>query len=178
MRGAVQVGQRFGRLVVIDPDLFAPPAPSQTARGIAKGNRHPLCRCDCGTELQVKQFELRTGGTTSCGCRRREASSARATARNYRHGLKQHLLYSTWSDIIRRCENPRFRQYKDYGGRGIRVCERWHDIRLFIEDIERYIGPRPDGMTLDRIDNDGNYEPGNMRWATRKQQAANRRDAS
>lgn len=175
MRGSVQAGQRFGRLVVIDPDHFAPPNPSQIARGAKKGHRKPLCRCDCGTELQVKQALLRTGDTTSCGCRRREVASARASARNYKHGLKQHLLFGTWYQMIRRCENPRFKQWKDYGGRGISVCERWHDVRLFITDIERDLGPRPDGCTLDRIDVNGNYEPGKVRWATWKQQAANRR---
>jgi hypothetical protein len=77
--------------------------------------------------------------------------------------------------MVRRCENPRFKQWKDYGGRGVRVCERWHDVRLFLADIERDLGPRPDGCTLDRIDVNGNYEPGNVRWATWLQQAANRR---
>jgi hypothetical protein len=86
-----------------------------------------------------------------------------------------HCLYVTWYDMLQRCENPRDVAYKYYGGRGIRVCERWHDVRLFIEDIEQELGPRPEACTLDRPANDGDYESGNVRWATWKQQLANRR---
>ena len=135
----------------------------------------PLCRCDCGTEFQVRQSELRSGGTTSCGCWKHEEASIRAINRNLAHGLSGHPLFGTWYQMLRRCEWPGHRQWKDYGGRGIGVCERWHDVRLFIADIERDLGPRPHGMTLDRIDVNGNYEPGKMRWATWQQQRHNRR---
>jgi hypothetical protein len=104
---------------------------------------------------------------------------------NRTHGLANHPLYATWNQIVQRCENPAHSQYKNYGGRGIKVCERWHDVRLFIQDIEREIGPRPPGTsgrvrqhplyTINRIDNNGNYEPGNVEWATAKQQKANQR---
>ena|ERR1035441_9918060 len=92
-----------------------------------------------------------------------------------RHGLSRHPLYQTHHGMMRRCYDPKHPGYKNYGGRGIAVCERWHDVRAFIEDIERELGPRPSGRTLDRIDNDGNYEPGKMRWATRAEQDANQR---
>jgi hypothetical protein len=171
----VLTGQRFGRLTVIDPERFAPPAPSQIARNVKRGNRMPLCRCDCGTELQVKQHSLRTGETNSCGCLNREIVGQRAAARNLTHGMTHHPLFGTWYRMVDRCENPGYKQFRDYGGRGIRVCGRWHDVRLFAADIEQLLGPRPASMTLDRINNNGNYEPGNVRWATWTQQNANRR---
>lgn len=91
------------------------------------------------------------------------------------HGLSRHPLINIWRGILDRCENPRNPAFHWYGGRGIRVCERWHDIRLFVEDIERLIGPRPEGMSLDRVDNDRGYEPGNVQWATPYVQAKDQR---
>lgn len=111
------------------------------------------------------------GKSESCGCLRAEKLLAAVT----HHGLRHHPLYQRWKGMMQRCYNPKLTQFKDWGGRGITVCERWHDVALFIEDIERDLGPCPPGMTLDRRDNDGNYEPGNVRWATRLQQTHNRR---
>lgn len=91
------------------------------------------------------------------------------------HGMWGHPLYATWTGMLSRCERADDAYYYCYGGRGITVCARWHDVQVFVADIERIIGPRPDGMTLDRIDNDGNYDPGNVQWATPIQQAQTRR---
>lgn len=105
----------------------------------------------------------------------REAIAASNTRNKTTHGLTRHPLYSTWSGMMNRCFNVKQRAYQDYGGRGITVCERWRDVRNFIADIEATIGPKPDPkLTLDRIDNNGNYEPGKVRWATRKEQQANK----
>jgi len=97
------------------------------------------------------------------------------TARRWAPGLSDHWLYLTWHMMMHRCGNPQVHNYSRYGGRGIKVCIRWHDLGAFIEDIENILGPRPDKYTLDRIDNDGDYEPGNVRWASPTMQAANRR---
>lgn len=93
------------------------------------------------------------------------------------HGLHSHPLYDTWYGMLQRCENPGHRHYPDYGGRGIRVCDRWHDPAVFIADLERWLGPRPQGCTLDRIQNDHDYRQDNVQWATPAEQAAHRRPA-
>jgi hypothetical protein len=158
------LGQRFGRGVVMDPG-----ARSHKSAGAR-------LRCDCGAEYVASLWHLHHGYVRSCGCYARDAFTAvrlLGHKASRTHGLSKHSLYGTWNAMLWRCENPGHEAYHRYGGRGIKVCERWHDVSLFIADIERLIGPRPDGRTLDRIDSDGNYEPGNVRWATSEEQNRN-----
>jgi hypothetical protein len=157
----VTVGERFGRGVVTETGLYV------TRKG---GQRQRAARmlCDCGNAYMACLCDLRSGHTKSCGCARVRIGDLRRS-----HGRTGHPLYQVWGNIMQRCENPKTPNYPRYGGRGIKVCERWHDVRAFIDDIVMTIGPRPDGCSIDRIDNDGNYEPGNVRWATRSQQNAN-----
>ncbi len=93
-----------------------------------------------------------------------------------KHGYSSHYLYGTHHALIRRCEQPDHQAYKNYGGRGIRIHDQWHDVGVFISYIEEHLGPRPKGYTLDRIDNEGHYEPGNIRWASWNTQRVNARN--
>lgn len=170
---AIEMGQRIGRGVVIDPEIR-----TGFTQAFPAGCPGARLRCDCGEIYEARLMSLveRNGriNTQSCGCLREETAAANGIVYSTTHGLHDHLLYGTWWQMLQRCENPEHDNYRWYGAKGRTVCERWHDVRLFIEDIERDLGPRPAGMTLDRIDNDGNYEPGNVRWATAAQQVANR----
>ena len=154
-------GDRFGRLVVIErvPSAYNP---------------RYLCRCDCGRQLEVFGGNLRSGNSRSCGCLQRELLSAQRTT----HGMsaRDNRTYTTWLAMKGRCFNPHDgHHYRLYGERGITVCDRWlgpDGFANFLADM----GERPDGMTLDRYpDPDGNYEPGNCRWATPAEQGRNRR---
>ncbi len=131
-----------------------------------------LCRCVCGTEQIVFRTALRNGHSRSCGCLKNETTCKRSTRHNHAHRRKASPTYRTWCDMHKRCTNPRSKNYSDYGGRGIRVCPRWHDFTLFLADM----GERPAGRSLDRHpDRDGNYEKSNCRWATGTEQARNTR---
>lgn len=149
----VLAGERFGRLTVTRDRVSSEP--------------RIACRCDCGTEVNPQLQNLASGRTTSCGCTRRGEGNHR-----WNGAPKQHPLYDTWRGMKERCFSPANKRYADYGGRGITVCDRWRDdFWAFVADM----GERPDGHSLDRIDNDRGYEPGNVRWATASQQNYNQR---
>ncbi len=160
----VSAGDRFGWLTVTDPEPRTVVIDGKTRRRIV------TCRCDCGTETTVRISSLVSGGTKSCGCR----IPAVIADRSRTHGLSREPLYIIHQGMMRRCYSTDCKSYGRYGGRGIRVCTEWHDVQKFIAWVEVNLGPRPAGMSIDRINNDGDYEPGNVRWATAKEQAANR----
>jgi hypothetical protein len=159
-------GLRFGRLKVVNRSKSVASGHSERTRWV--------CVCDCGKRITTLLTHLRNGDTQSCGCMMRENLAKRMTT----HGLTKHPLSTTWHNMVRRCHNPRDKNYDNYGGRGITVYERWlghKGLQTFIADLEREIGPRPPDHTLDRIDNSAGYRPGNVRWATALEQTHNRR---
>jgi hypothetical protein len=167
---SVSVGDRFGRLTVLEIGLKLPPSPSQSVHG-RSGKPALLCRCDCGT-VRIFNFQsVFRGDSRSCGCLASESKRQVSVT----HGLSKHPLYSLHQGMMRRCYNPSFSEYHNYGGRGIAVADEWHCLAAFVTWIESNLGPRPAGYSLDRIDNNGNYEPGNVRWANKSQQNRNRR---
>lgn len=145
-------GQRFHRLLVIEPlRRISPPADHAFWR----------CVCDCGKEVIAAASDLlKDGGTKSCGCFAAERSSRDKRT----HGMTHTKTYKAWRSMRGRCTNPRLENYKDYGARGISVCERWSTFEAFFADM----GTAPPGSQLDRVDVNGNYEPSNCRWTTPK----------
>lgn len=154
-------GHRFERLVAI---------------GYVGRNTHDqamwLCLCDCGNYVTVAGYNLNTGNSNSCGCYKSERVSVSAAIRNKTHGMKGAPEYKVWCSMLNRCNHANDHAFANYGARGVKVCERWRKFENFFADM----GHRPTpNHSLDRIDNDGNYELSNCRWATLEQQQNNRR---
>lgn len=147
-------GNKFNRLTVIKYH-----GKIGTAQAVAW-----LCQCDCGKALIVSSGSLKSGKQKSCGCLRNEFRVV--------HGGYKLKAFRVWATMKQRCLNPKANGYSDYGGRGIKVCDRWLDFDKFLSDM----GERPDGMSIDRIDVNGNYEKSNCRWASSKAQSFNRRN--
>jgi len=152
-------GEKHGRLVVVSraENRVKPSGQKRTFWN---------CRCECGSDVAVASDFLKRGLTKSCGCYNRDA----ARSRRLTHGQSRTDTYNVWNTMHSRCENPKVQNYPRYGGRGIKVCERWASYVNFIADM----GERPEGGTIERKNNDGNYEPGNCVWATVKCQQNNR----
>lgn len=162
----VSPGQRFDRLTVME-ELQEPNNEGRLTWVAA-------CRCDCGKYTKVLVNNLKSRMTRSCGCLQREHASRIAKSASS-HGLTNHPHYARWNNIRARCDNPQNHHYTYYGARGIRMFEEWYNVAVFIDYLETELGPCPEGHSLDRIDNDGHYEPGNIRWADPVTQRHNQR---
>lgn len=149
-------GQRYGRLIALE----------------YKGDSRWLFKCDCGRAHEAQGKDVRTGATSSCGCLHQELRHV--VTRTHGHTVERNPspTFSSYNAMKARCHNPKNLSFDRYGGRGIRICARWlESFETFLADM----GERPVGMTLDRIDGDGNYEPGNCRWTTHGEQVRNQR---
>jgi hypothetical protein len=155
------IGQKFNMLTVV---AYA---------GRVKKDQFWFCECDCGNISRTKSYNLKTEKAKSCGC----MVATWASQRFKTHGNtvnENRAMYRVWRGMLARCGNEKSTRYQNYGGRGIKVCDRWMDFKNFLADM----GDRPDGLTIDRIDVNGNYEPGNCRWADLSTQANNKTNSA
>lgn len=158
-RTPIPIGTRFNRLVV------------ESFSHRTKDAVFYLCRCDCGNTKIARSVTLKRGECGSCGCLHREITKRVSTTHGHAINGKLSRTYISWRAMVARCHRLSNAQYPDYGGRGIKVCDEWRVFENFLRDM----GERPPRTSIDRIDNDKGYEPGNCRWATSKQQGRNTR---
>lgn len=154
----IAVGQKFGRWTTVE---------------LRRGSRTMewACACACGNTASLEPSALLSGKSRSCGCLRRDVSRAKSRRHGHTVGRAPTRTYGTWQKMKARCLNAECPDFVRYGGRGITVCERWLDFEHFLADM----GECPPRLTIDRVNNDGNYEPKNCRWATRTEQNRNKR---
>lgn len=158
MRRIDLTGSSFGEWVVLSY--------SHTDK---RGSLSWVCRCSCGTISEVSGNNLKSGKTTSCGCMKARKTADRSTT----HGMSKTRVYKIWAGMIQRCTNQNRAAYKYYGGRGISICDRWRDFKNFFEDMG---SPPSESHSLERVDNNGWYEPSNCKWATAEVQSRNNRN--
>ena len=154
------VGRKFGRLLVL------------RRNGSSKAKKALwLCVCDCGGTASVITHDLLSGHTQSCGCLNREAIKEKSL----KHGKSGEKIFFVWFEIKQRCLNHQNKHYKNYGGRGIKLFDEWKNFQPFYDFVSKLPNFGENGYSLDRINNNGNYEPGNVRWATQREQSNNTR---
>ena len=158
------IGRKFGKLLIISH--------SHTKQYTKSKVEYYECLCECGNKKVISLDKMKSGNTRSCGCLRREKTIKRFT----KHGMVGTRLYSIYNDMRRRCYNKNRKDYKNYGGRGIRVCEEWlNDPNSFFKWAKS--NGYEDGLTIERINPDGNYEPKNCKWVTKGEQNRNKRNS-
>lgn len=156
-------GKRFGRLLVLNKSNYVPPT-DRTKNRSHKWN----CKCDCGTMVEFRGSDLKSGKTQSCGCLFKE----RVREANTTHGMSKTRIYQCWTDMIQRCENPSNTSYHYYGESGVKVCKEWHSFEMFLFDMKDSYN---DNLTIDRIDSESDYKKSNCRWVTQAEQNKNQR---